>query len=499
MLQALATLGQRVLRPQPEDPSSPTLQPPGTPRLLMLANAPGNSTVALRAPRVVTPDPLLAYAMTAEEAQQIVQLQRLSPRALDPDYALPAVPHEAERDREFQALQTFYARRTQLIKAALSDAGARHLPEFPRIRPDLSRCHEPAQVLERLLKKNPGLVVGHVGKRLLAENMKQLRRLGVDTLYLDDLQADMHQPLLDRLTRTGEMPKELSRLLAERDHHHMHESTSGNTYLALVTAARREGLRLVALDLATSVHLKGAVAPDERPPLPAADLRARVFSHVASARIQHDRQALPPVPEGAGPRRWVALVNNAGAGIFNGNPGLAARLAVPSLRVEESPAGKLRAGYDPGRSLAGLALQENGELQCDHLLKVRQYGHRPVPADTPEPCGVAQAADARELRAAIAGCADDLARVGTYRVVRVAADDPQRSTHALVHRSHTGALVGQRIVPVAGGLRLQLPDAVDADRWGHMARPFSDLSAMRMALSTRLEEVPAPTASHPPA
>lgn len=497
MLHALASLGQRLLRPRIEDPQTDVV--PTTDRLNLLSagntDSPLGSTCDI--PAAARTDPLQPFALSAEDAGTLVQLLRLSRRALDPDYQFQNPGRQGSPSKEFDAVKTFFEKRTRLVEAALAGDGLRTPTAPVGPGPDMARCTDAASLLKQLLKHNPGLVVGHAGMRLLADNMKLLRRLGVDTLYVDHLQADTHQATLDQMHCRAAMSSDVARFVEGLDAASMRERGSGNTYRALLDAAVMHGVRIVALDLATSHHLKGVAVPEGQHRLQRSDLRARVFSHVAGKRIRHIENVRTQLHPQRPPSRWIGLMDTAGAGTFNGNAGVARQLGVPSLRVQEVPTAKrahFQAGYDPGHSEAGSALQDSAELQCDYLVQVGQYGVRPIPGGMPGPCTAPEATAARQLRAAIAGCADDLARIGTYRVIRVDPDEPGMGSHALVHRSGTGALIVQRIVAVrGGGLRLQLPDAVDAERWGHVARVFPHLDGLRQALSTQLEEVPATT------
>lgn len=489
MLQALASLGQRLLKTAHAD-SAPSPRPDTDgPRLLSLANTPAGYGGVPELPAAQDAHPLSRYSVTPVQALLLVELLRGSRRALDPDYAQQLIPEE------HAALTAFYAKRTQLLGVALRDPAIAPPPARSHAVPALEDCRNGRDILKRLLANSHGLVVGaanvgSAGKQLLIDNMDLLRKRGVDTLYLDHLQGDVHQGDLDLLQREGRLTPALARFLTDLDSIHTAHVGTPYTYRALVEAACRAGLRVVALDLAVSYHLKGAEAPDELRRQERSDIRAKVFSHVATARIQHHRRGLPVLP---GQRRWVALMGSSGAGVFNGNAGVAARLGMPSLRVEEVPAGrseKMRAGYDPGRSLPPGLTDSGGELQCDHLFKVPRQGLTAVPEPSPEPCRAPEAEMARRLRAAVAGCAEDLSRIGTYRLVEMGP-----GAHVLVHRSNRGHLVAQRIVPVkGGGLRLQLAQDAHAARWGHVEQVFPTLDTLRQALSTGLEEVPASAA-----
>ncbi|WP_421567684.1 membrane-targeted effector domain-containing toxin [Stenotrophomonas sp. PD6] len=314
-------------------------------------------------------DPLRGFAVPPQDARRLVALCRQYPRALDPDYgmALPAA-HRA-------AIDSFHARRSQLLRDVLG-AGQPSSGETTRnALPDVSHLRTQPDVLKHLLRTSSGVVVGEAhasraSKRLLIDHMRLLRTLGVDTLYLEHLQADIHQADLDLLHQNAGLTLPLKQFLSDQDRGHMTDAASGATFRAVVDAATRAGVRIVALDLMASYHLKGAkheVTGDAH----GDHLRTRVLNHVAAARIEHDQHR-----PGAGdrPRRWIALVGNTHAGTFDGIAGIAGRLGVPSMRVEDihdANAPRLQAGIDPGLTVLPSALRAHGHLRCDYLLQVR--------------------------------------------------------------------------------------------------------------------------------
>ena len=480
MLDALSALRQRLLPPTRHDTPAGTQPAAGSPVLLDMRNASPEQALDARKPLPV--DPLACHAIPDAQATMLEGLLVLSRRALDPAYALALCTPEAD------ALNLFYRTRTDLLAAVRGMPVA--APVHGRSTPTLEACPHTAAVLRTLLADSRGLVVaeangGRAGKDLLIYNMAVLRELGVDTLYLDQFQHEPHQQDLNALHRTGRQTPQLRRFIERIDSGHMTDVRGGHSYAAVLETASRAGLRMVALDLMASYHLKGAgdaeaVCRDNE-----AELRTRVFSHVAAQRICHDQQLREDRP---GPRRWVALLSNAYAGSFNGIAGVAPRLGVPSLRVEDADAlenDQLRVGFDPGRSIPPGPLMNSGNMQCDYLLKVPLMGHGGL-RSTPEPCSAEQAQDARALRVAIAGCAADLARIGTYRLV-----EPRPGEHVLVHRSSSRELVAQRIVQTdSGRLRLQLAEEAHPLNWAHLDREFPDLNHLRQALASRMEEVP---------
>ncbi|WP_312319999.1 membrane-targeted effector domain-containing toxin [Stenotrophomonas sp.] len=479
MLDALSALRQRMRVSMPRDVLPDLRRPEGHLQLQQVRNG---VMPAAAGPVTMPPDPLAAYLIPAREARTLQAMLRESRRALDPDYLL-----RGERP-EMNAQALFYRTRTALmadVRAMPVDAPAHGITT-----PTLDGCTHQAAILRRLLAAGPGLIVaeantGRAGKQMLIQNMETLRALGVDTLYLDQLQCDLHQTYLNTLHRTGTQPEALQHFMRGIDTGHMTDAQGGHTYAAVLDAAHRAGLRVVALDQMTSYHLKGAADELDSPYETAADLRVRVFSYVAAQRITHDQRSREHLP---GVRRWVALLSNGYAGSTNGIAGVGPRLGIATLRVEDTnPAegNALRAGFDPGRSVAPAALVHSGEMQCDYLLKVPMPGSSNLHS-TPEPCSVGEAQAAHQRRAAVAGCRVDLSRTGTYRLLQLDSGE-----QLLVHRSAVRGLVAHRIVPTeAGGLCLQPTDEADSDSPSPPSREFRDLHDLRQSLAGRMEEVP---------
>ncbi len=391
MLDALSALRQR-LRPAVARDVLPELpRPEGQPQLQQLRNGLMPTAMGSAAP---PPDPLAPFLIPSREARTLQGLLRDSRRALDPDYQLrPGSPEQG-------AQLMFYRTRTAL----LAEVRARPVaaPSQGITSPTLDACEDQAAILRCLLGSRPGLIVAEANacrasKQLLIQNMALLRGVGVDTLYLDQLQYDLHQTYLNTLHRTGGQPEPLQHFVRQIDAGHMTDVQGGTTYAAVLDAASRAGLRVVALDQMTSYHLKGAADERDNPHESAVDLRARVFSHVATQRIRHDQNLRAHLP---GVRRWVALLGNGYAGSLNGIAGVGPRLGIPTLRVEDADAGqnnRLRAGFDPGRTIPPGPLNHSGQIQCDYLLKLPMQGSGGLHS-TPEPCSAEQAQSARRLR-----------------------------------------------------------------------------------------------------
>lgn len=427
---------------------------------------------------------LAPYAMGPGQARDLQALLRGSRRVLHPDYALP--PHHEHRS----TLETFLAKRDALLNDAQRAEGRVPVSFQMHAGPPVNDCRAAAELLQRLLADNRGLVVaappaGAAAKQLLFDNLALLRRLGVDTLYIDHLPSDIHQTDLDQLYHSGQMTTELDRALSLIDYDPVATPahTNGDTVRALLMAAARAGMRLVAIDLAASHHCRGVDGRNNDPRQGTPDARRGMFNHVATRRIQEHQRALPAATV---QRRWVALVDAACAGDHAGKAGLAGQLGVPSLLVHGVPLGDpaaFRAGHDPGGPIPQ-------DLRCDYLAKVPQRGGR-RPLETPEPCSADQVQSALRLRVAIEACAARLARVGMYQL----ATDGSGG-QVVVHRSGNGTLVAQPIVPGdEGGLRLQLADTSHPQRWSHLHGEFADLNALYAALDTLLERAGDPPPS----
>lgn len=347
-------------------PPSSARPPASEPTLLAVRNSPCDRPPVAAVPAA---DPLRAFAVAPAEGRLLVALSRQHPKTLDPDYhlALPA-PQRA-------AVDSFFARRSRLLREVLGSPASGTQPT-QTAWPDVSHLRTQPDLLKQLLRTSTGLVVGEAhacraSKRLLIDHMRLLRTLGVDTLYLEHLQADVHQADLDLLHQSGSFSPALRQFLSDQDHGHRTDTASGATFSTVVEAASRAGMRIVALDLMTSYHLKGASHGAGASDAHTDHLRTHVLNHVAAARIGHDQRG--PVAD-ARPRRWLALVGNTHAGTFEGIGGIASRLGVPSLRVEDvhdANAPRLQAGIDPGLTVPPSPLRAHGHLRCDYVLKVR--------------------------------------------------------------------------------------------------------------------------------
>ena len=217
-------------------------------------------------------------------------------------------------------------------------------PAKPRVtRPALPGDISQQDLFKRLFEHTDGIICGEThshqsSKKVLIDNMAELSRNNVKTLYMEHLQADLHQSLLDDYFRTGKMPLRLDKFLEDQDFGHRIDASSTYTFSQLVRVARQHGIRVVALDCAASYYPKGA--PSETPWL----TRFEMFSYFASRTLRAHQAR-------TGGGKWVALTGNSHANTFEGVPGLAELEGAIGLRVSDS---------GPG---AGRGLQQNiGEI-----------------------------------------------------------------------------------------------------------------------------------------
>jgi hypothetical protein len=182
----------------------------------------------------------------------------------------------------------------------------------------------PGQFFETLYSDARGLVVGEgvdaIGsKKLLIKCLAQLRELGVDTFYLEGFTKDLDQPMLDLFEQTGTMPRRLEKRLRMLSMSSIQPEMARYNHFRLLTEARRQGLKLKALDCAASMSSEGLETSTP-------DLAHRLRSWYAAQRIASHTQAAPG-------SKWIALVSQEQAADRGTLPGLASLSEAVHLRV----------------------------------------------------------------------------------------------------------------------------------------------------------------------
>jgi hypothetical protein len=225
----------------------------------------------------------------------------------------------------------------------INDANAWYELHPPVPRPPVITQTPVASVtdlFEAALTEKPGLVIGEsrgsVGsKQLLIEDMPNLARNGVKTLYLQELLANVNQLDLDAFARTGEMSEELQSYLTRIDFRAGNDPDGRFNLMALVKTANAERIRVQSLDLSTTYNIN----KDPLHPFPNQQMSRSFF---AAEVIRFDQEL-------NGPGKWVALVNQENMSTFRGYQGIREQTDALSIRIDDVTPGQAQAiGSDPG-------------------------------------------------------------------------------------------------------------------------------------------------------
>lgn len=242
-------------------------------------------------------------------------------------------------------LQTELAARAQDL-ANVADNFFKQLTHPARtVAPSLAATSDP-QIFEALFDQKNGIVLGEhhdqiASKQLLIDNMRELKRQGVKTIYLENFHTDIYQTEIDAFLATPDasMPTSLRA--------HINTLAVGNhidpagpyAYRDLLEAARTNGIHVQAIDCAASSYIDTLYRSDLTTP-DWVVLRLRRTNYFGSAVIRK-HQAM------RGNDKWVALVGEAHAYTSEGVPGIAELTDSLSIRIK--PDGTRR-GIEPGRT-----------------------------------------------------------------------------------------------------------------------------------------------------
>lgn len=202
---------------------------------------------------------------------------------------------------------------------------AARLPSAPAV-PSVTDAMKPARFFETVYSDAYGLIIGEAkgsiaSKKLLIKYMAQLKQNGVDTLFMEGLLKDLHQKWIDQFWRTGYMPRVLEKRLLELYNQTSRLDVSRYTHYRVLTEARRQGIKIKALDCAVSIASDGLPDGDA-----ALSHRMRVF--YASERLKAQQSTLLP-------SRWIALLDQTRAGTHYGIKGVAEVTGTVHLRVKD--------------------------------------------------------------------------------------------------------------------------------------------------------------------
>lgn len=313
--------------------------------------------------------------------------------------------------------QHFAGKRLTLLNAArtfYSDLPWANLPARPVI-PAVTRDMPVTDLIERIFASAPGLVVGEsldriTSMRFMIENMPALAR-HAKTLYMRRLLNDFAQVELNDYFSTGDMSDDLRRYLTRLGT----DPTGRFNAMELVKVARQNGVRIQALDCATSYKMDTPFSPIEE---------QMMANHLTDSMMSSD--ALINDPGG-----WIVLTGAENTNTFRGVAGISELKGGIGLRIEEVYPGEetgvdIDSGVDVDRGpipIGGMMRGDQDTLFADLRLKMN------APAVTWQ---------SNELE-------NLLHRQGMYLFQKTADD------YTLIHRSSSGMLVRTPVQQLADG------------------------------------------------
>lgn len=153
----------------------------------------------------------------------------------------------------------------------------------------------PDNQLLQLVNKNEGIVIGeshrHISpKKLLFDNMAELKKQGVDTIYMEHLMRVTHQKMLDDYfaSPSDKMPVMLRDYLIKQDRDQLvtNDPTYPYSFLGVVMQAKQQGIRVVAFDNQAS-YVPHDITKDNARGDP--DNRCLYMNYLAAKTVQEDR------------------------------------------------------------------------------------------------------------------------------------------------------------------------------------------------------------------
>jgi hypothetical protein len=216
------------------------------------------------------------------------------------------------------------------------------------------------RTFEGLLEHNFCLGESHkdiVPKKLIIQIMPTLARKGYRYIFLEHVYHDMQEDL-DRFHASGEMSERLGSHLRDVSVGHMCTFTDelpDSNYLSLIDAARRSGVRVIALD--AQLAYKGRSCKSGK-------ARRIVFNAIAKRVMEHTLRSDPTA-------KWFAFLGNSHVNLCTDVIGLSEIFGCPDFFVFDkkySSASRVRV-ESPVRKLVGdtelacmLALEAHPEL-----------------------------------------------------------------------------------------------------------------------------------------
>ncbi|SDS40178.1 membrane-targeted effector domain-containing toxin [Pseudomonas granadensis] len=242
--------------------------------------------------------------------------------------------------------------------------------EVPAVAADMP----PARLIASDAFKGKNLVIGAqpgsiASKQLLIDQMDELAAGGFKRLYVEYLPGDVFNLKLEKMNKGGTW-KHIKTHLKAVDRALGHEKDAPYSYLALVQAARKEGLTIHALDASTSYQLEHAMVFSDISPLtPRSNSIRNFYSHkTLSADIADATEG-----------RWIVLTEQTRMSTFDETPGLADLHDAIAVRVEDIDLYQpQRVGLDSPGSIAGDATAKG-----DYLIQTPTAYKAPQPVSKP--------------------------------------------------------------------------------------------------------------------
>ncbi|RON16957.1 membrane-targeted effector domain-containing toxin [Pseudomonas frederiksbergensis] len=348
---------------------------------------------------------------------------------------------------EVDPYRDFKAIRKRLYQDASQFYENPQLPPRPPV-PLLAAASDGETIIQTVLEDARGLVVGEshseIGsKQFLIDNMDTLARRNVKTLYMEHLLTDFHQVDLDFFFENKVMPASLEKYLNGLDAGQMTDPLKRYTFLEVVRAANKSGVRVQAIDCMASYRLTGMrVASSES--RTASTARQKMMNFYAREVIRADQAA-------QGAHKWVALMGNSHANTFEGVAGVSEMEEAIGIRIEDVAEGTSKGiEVDPGRTLLdGNIGSSSSRVKSDLLLQVEiPWAARTMP-------------EIENL----------LSSPGTYTLKQ----EPR--SLFLVHRSKDNSIVRTAIEETGGRYYIERPS------WGSMnSQRFNSIPALLKGL-----------------
>lgn len=259
----------------------------------------------------------------------------------DSRYTPPEQDYLGYSDAQIHRMTSPHVAKYNSLCQALSQDADAFFKDLPPLVPRVETPAPPPnltaeQILRRGFDEAPetdGLVVGHAegalaGIKYLIDNMGELQKLDVRTLYIDFLLKDLHgeklKSFLSKKKWSSSTVKDFLHTLDRRNA----IPKGAYTYRKLLKAAHAHKIRLHPIGVSSGYDFErglGYVLADEVKNLPNRHQMKVFFAHKA---IEADRASNPG-------GRWVALVDQRAMNSHGGVPGIADLQKSASIRIED--------------------------------------------------------------------------------------------------------------------------------------------------------------------